>query len=203
MPFTGRGRAEDHSDQNIRNAAAVQCSGGLSGGRAATICARQASNAPQEARRFAVTLTRRLCEPFRRMHCVRFPANFEIRAPQIVLRLGITLHRCGFHPAKTGTVVGLDAITVQVHDSQVALGPGIACLGRDSVQLNGAFRRASSARAGLVAHCQVDGRYDMSSTSGLCVPTSRRPPVAGDAFPLIEAEAHKVLCMGDAGLCSD
>ena len=30
LPFTGRGRADDHSNYSKRSAAAVQCSGGLS-----------------------------------------------------------------------------------------------------------------------------------------------------------------------------
>jgi hypothetical protein len=33
MPFTGRGRADDHSNHGKRSAAAVQCSGGLFSGR--------------------------------------------------------------------------------------------------------------------------------------------------------------------------
>src|SRR4051812_11195877 len=33
MPFTGRGRADDHSNHSKHSAAAVQCSGGLSIGR--------------------------------------------------------------------------------------------------------------------------------------------------------------------------
>ena len=35
MPFTGRGRADDHPNYGKRPAAAVQCSGGLSRGRTA------------------------------------------------------------------------------------------------------------------------------------------------------------------------
>ena len=37
MPFTGRGRADDHSNYSNRPAAAVQCSGGLFGGRTAVV----------------------------------------------------------------------------------------------------------------------------------------------------------------------
>lgn len=33
MLFTGRGRADDHSNHKKRSAAAVQCSGGLLGSR--------------------------------------------------------------------------------------------------------------------------------------------------------------------------
>ena len=37
MPLSGRGRAEDHSKYGKRSAAAVQCSGGLSGSRLAVL----------------------------------------------------------------------------------------------------------------------------------------------------------------------
>lgn len=60
MPFTGRGRADDHSNHSKRPAAAVQCSGGLfrPPDGCSFRCRVAVDHVPQEADKRAVAVER-------------------------------------------------------------------------------------------------------------------------------------------------